>query len=1620
MSNCFANQTYCMGPMSALMLESTQEDQIYKDMIYDSDHNLIDEYNYMIENTIPSIFCSRPHVVSSDLEYHVEGVEVQFPSFCVGIDRETSTRLLTPHIAEMEEQDYVCRVICDIKSVNPLTGIVIGEESRCVGTIPCMVGSNRCITSQKPDEIGTLEEWKLMCGEDPSIQGGCFIKDGSRKVFLLGEKLGTNTIFTVETKGENPRIETRITEMSRSKTTLIRIQNGKRRASVKILCPHLKGKHYPLFFVMYFLSLDAIRGKYVKNFVCKDFVDDIVKLAPIKEQEYIRTYLETSVTIFNSKFLSYNSERDRMEIDNSKISEYITHKVRGQEDSSNYTINGVLDLLKSEISPSAENMVEKIANIELMVCQQIRCCLGLRSFDSRDSWKNKRLDSPVRLIEQQIADQLVENLKTRTGDDGSWRIGKNDKKENIVESYKMDTISLQRSLYSKVNALVDSKSKSFTLRAVTQSAFGGICPAKTSEGEKCGINKHSTICARISYNSEHIPNRLDPIFGILKIIEYSDLHQTSTCKYAFGIASSDNHMKLRIDGKTQVFVSDKFLNLLEKRNPTFVIQREKFDAILVVDEFSDEPSSITMWNGQKIKAPLSGEHLRELKYCFSIINDMVALKQSRTYSYAFTYNGNILLNKNNDKSMVRIRPEIIWVNPEIIVPFIKEYRRVGVLPNDCCVYKNNVDEMVQYYDDSGRLMCPYLVAGKDGNLILDTLEDGDFKNRIWKGSELLDYSTSNLRVKELYNAGAMELIDAKEIDTIFIADTISEFRRFANLRYFLNHLDIKGSDYYVYPLKGKDTFHVNDISYVIIDDKKYDVEFTRDVKKDALSIEARVKPNEMITLYGQIVMQSKEFTKSLDRVLTLDKPENCHIRDGFHLCYIENDEVVWVPKGGVGMSTTKYNGHKIVPVKFDKDRISKICTKTKKGYTLRDHNLQFLENVGKEWFFIKDDEVIWTDDRFDSRHEEPCYHVTFGKENQGFFKSKPSSIYVDLDENADYIIEKFDIDVEKSYFDGLEEKNASGDRECDLLMANIRRNQDVLDILETSDDPSEIFRLLRKKFPSFTKRANIYKVMRYLNWKFKFSHCPIDPNIAYSAMANFVPLANYSQGPRFTYQCSMGTQALGLGNIMHFASFKTSMKRMIAPKQHLFETIAEEPLAAVTMPTRENFMVAVYTHRRGFEDALIFSKSVYKHFARYEREVTITVREKSSGSYETVTFPLDKHGNKKTGPRYDCLDHLGIPKVGSILSVGDVVVGQMKNDLKGGEKRDISRTVQVGEDGEVIQVRITSTEGSNGKERLFRIKIAQRRFVQEGDKFAAIPAQKGTIAHFSGSGDTGGRALDYTPDSIQDIFFSAFDQQFKQDLDSGKIRFKIIDDNDMPIVIGGPNDGMSIHILFSPLSFPSRMTMGMNFELFTGKGSLRLQKKFNATNFRAVPVKFFEEVLVNNGIDKNGCEFIAHSNGELMIDSTNGRPMKVFIGPCSYQELKHHSKDKKSVREKGKRDRVIRQPIGGRKLEKGGAHRFGEMERDALLSHGAPNLLLDRLKYGSDIQKSIYCKGCGNRSSESDVTKQICRVCGASDTLITCDQTRVYTVFCQMVNGLGLNVSMNFEEQKTIKNNFTL
>lgn len=113
-----------------------------------------------------------------------------------------------------------------------------------------------------------------------------------------------------------------------------------------------------------------------------------------------------------------------------------------------------------------------------------------------------------------------------------------------------------------------------------------------------------------------------------------------------------------------------------------------------------------------------------------------------------------------------------------------------------------------------------------------------------------------------------------------------------------------------------------------------------------------------------------------------------------------------------------------------------------------------------------------------------------------------------------------------------------------------------------------------------------------------------------------------------------------------------------------------------------------------------------------------------------------------------------------------------------------------------------------------------------------------------------------------------------------------------------------------------------------------------------------------------------------MTNPYTGRPFdnKIFMGVIYYQRLRHLVEDKIYSRKRGKITATTRQPLHGR--AKGGGLRFGEMERDCVVSHGMSSLLWERMMKVSDEFQIFVCGGCGMMAAGNETTKQYnCRIC---------------------------------------------
>ncbi|PON83619.1 DNA-directed RNA polymerase, subunit [Trema orientale] len=189
--------------------------------------------------------------------------------------------------------------------------------------------------------------------------------------------------------------------------------------------------------------------------------------------------------------------------------------------------------------------------------------------------------------------------------------------------------------------------------------------------------------------------------------------------------------------------------------------------------------------------------------------------------------------------------------------------------------------------------------------------------------------------------------------------------------------------------------------------------------------------------------------------------------------------------------------------------------------------------------------------------------------------------------------------------------------------------------------------------------------------------------------------------------------------------------------------------------------------------------------------------------------------------------------------------------------------------------------------------------------------------------------------------------------------------------------GMRPDLIINPHAFPSRMTIAMLLESIAAKGGSLQGKYVNATPFPASVKKADEGTgseHPNSLVDELGQKLrekgFNYHGVEVLYSGVYGTELtcEIFIGPVYYQRLRHMVSDKFQVRSTGTIDQVTRQPIKGRK--RGGGIRFGEMERDSMLAHGAAYLLHDRLHTCSDHHIANVCTLCGSLLTTSYLQQQ--------------------------------------------------
>ena len=181
-------------------------------------------------------------------------------------------------------------------------------------------------------------------------------------------------------------------------------------------------------------------------------------------------------------------------------------------------------------------------------------------------------------------------------------------------------------------------------------------------------------------------------------------------------------------------------------------------------------------------------------------------------------------------------------------------------------------------------------------------------------------------------------------------------------------------------------------------------------------------------------------------------------------------------------------------------------------------------------------------------------------------------------------------------------------------------------------------------------------------------------------------------------------------------------------------------------------------------------------------------------------------------------------------------------------------------------------------------------------------------------------------------------------------------------------EGVKPDIIINPHAIPSRMTIAQLKETLLGKVLLELGLFGDGTSFTELKIKDIANKLLDVGYESHG--------NELLYNGLTGEQIEtsIFMGPCFYQRLKHMVSDKQHSRAIGPMVNLTRQPAEGRARD--GGLRFGEMERDCMISHGATKFTKGRIYDASDKYVVYACNNCGIIASYNDkLNIHFCKNC---------------------------------------------
>ncbi len=481
------------------------------------------------------------------------------------------------------------------------------------------------------------------------------------------------------------------------------------------------------------------------------------------------------------------------------------------------------------------------------------------------------------------------------------------------------------------------------------------------------------------------------------------------------------------------------------------------------------------------------------------------------------------------------------------------------------------------------------------------------------------------------------------------------------------------------------------------------------------------------------------------------------------------------------------------------------------------------------------------------------------------------------------------------------------------------------------------------------------------------THLEIDGAATLSIITSLIPYVNHNMAGKALHGAKMFKQAIGMGAVNYKIRHDTEGYLLYYPEKNLVKTRTMDLIELDKRPQSQNFVVAIMPYY-GFNtmDAIILNKgAVDRGLARasYLRNYETVEQRYPGGQRDKFEIPTEEKVGFVEEENYKKLGVDGIIQLEQYVGEQEAIIGKTSpprffedmTDFGVDEekRRDASMTVRKGKPGFVDTIMMT--EGEDGS-RLVKVKIRTPLIPQVGDKVASRHGQKGVVA-------------------------------------------AIVNEEDMPFTI----DGIKPDLIINPHSIPSRMTMGHLLEMLGGKAGAAEGQIIDGTPFSSTPMPELESMLRANGFRGDGME--------VFYDGVSGKRIdgEIFQGVIAIQKLFHVATHKLQARARGPVQVLTRQPTEGK--EKEGGLRFGEMEGETLVGHGAAMLLYEKLIEDSDKTVELVCEKCGVIAVNDEIRhKKYCPLCKTT-AVYPVEMSYGFKLLLDELKALGILAKINLVDK---------